>query len=140
MIRRPPRAKRTDTLFPDTTLFRSYHQLFARLQPELERRRLGTSTYFALSLLGERDGRTLSELDTQASAAGASITGLAARQLVLLGLVTASDDADPRLTLTAKGQQVVIELMAVAKTASDDAERSDEHTSELQSLMRIPYA
>src|SRR3546814_16229842 len=88
MIRRPPRAKRTDTLFPDTTLFRSYHQLFARLQPELERRRLGTSTYFALSLLGERDGRTLSELDTQASAAGASITGLAARQLVLLGLVT----------------------------------------------------
>src|SRR3546814_11287910 len=27
MIRRPPRAKRTDTLFPYTTLFRSYHDL-----------------------------------------------------------------------------------------------------------------
>src|SRR3546814_7037290 len=26
MIRRPPRSTRTDTLFPDTTLFRSCHQ------------------------------------------------------------------------------------------------------------------
>src|SRR3546814_18207611 len=25
MIRRPPRSTRTDTLFPDTTLFRSHH-------------------------------------------------------------------------------------------------------------------
>src|SRR3546814_12984829 len=27
MIRRPPRATRTDTLFPDTTLFRSGHYM-----------------------------------------------------------------------------------------------------------------
>src|SRR3546814_17369476 len=27
MIRRPPRSTRTDTLFPYTTLFRSYHQV-----------------------------------------------------------------------------------------------------------------
>src|SRR3546814_7648348 len=27
MIRRPPRSTRTDTLFPYTTLFRSYHEL-----------------------------------------------------------------------------------------------------------------
>src|SRR3546814_20984516 len=29
MIRRPPRSTRTDTLFPYTTLFRSYHRLRA---------------------------------------------------------------------------------------------------------------
>src|SRR3546814_14902803 len=30
MIRRPPRSTRTDTLFPDTTLFRSLHELLLR--------------------------------------------------------------------------------------------------------------
>src|SRR3546814_12066220 len=32
MMRRPPRSTRTDTLFPDTTLFRSYVQV-ERLKP-----------------------------------------------------------------------------------------------------------
>src|SRR3546814_19029491 len=32
MIRRPPRSTRTDTLFPYTTLFRSDHILFEKLQ------------------------------------------------------------------------------------------------------------
>src|SRR3546814_14873626 len=32
MIRRPPRSTRTDTLFPYTTLFRSYSPLFNRLK------------------------------------------------------------------------------------------------------------
>src|SRR3546814_14736415 len=32
MIRRPPRSTRTDTLFPYTTLFRSFHDEFADLQ------------------------------------------------------------------------------------------------------------
>src|SRR3546814_14485396 len=31
MIRRPPRSKRTDTLFPSTTLFRSYKWMVSRL-------------------------------------------------------------------------------------------------------------
>src|SRR3546814_20134665 len=31
MIRRPPRSTRTDTLFPDTTLFRSTKALIVRL-------------------------------------------------------------------------------------------------------------
>src|SRR3546814_16622750 len=34
MIRRPPRATRTDTLFPYTTLFRSFRS-FAHLSPPL---------------------------------------------------------------------------------------------------------
>src|SRR3546814_14251897 len=39
MMRRPPRSTRTDTLFPDTTLFLSRHHAPHR-QPD--RRRLGT--------------------------------------------------------------------------------------------------
>src|SRR3546814_9820609 len=35
MIRRPPRSTRTDTLFPYTTLFRSYRQSALRRPPEL---------------------------------------------------------------------------------------------------------
>src|SRR3546814_6905813 len=74
MIRRPPRATRTDTLFPYTTLFRS-------VQP----RCCGVPVLGRLSFAA------------------------------LIGLV-----ADHH---TAKGDQ-----------------RSEEHTSELQSLMRISYA
>src|SRR3546814_16433402 len=32
MLRRPPRSTRTDTLFPDTTLFRSRTRLFGMLR------------------------------------------------------------------------------------------------------------
>ncbi|MFT4047169.1 MAG: flavin reductase family protein [Solimonas sp.] len=120
-------AAEPGAIAPDFLIYqlgRAYHQIFARLQPELERRRLGTSAYFALSMLGVRDGRTLSELDGLASYTGVGVTDLCARQLVLLGLATASDDADPKLTLTAAGQRTVVELMAAAKAASDDAENS----------------
>src|SRR3546814_13594443 len=47
MTRQPPRAKRTYTLFPYTTLFRSYHDEFMALgETEIARRsqqRLGSS-------------------------------------------------------------------------------------------------
>src|SRR3546814_12846452 len=38
MIRRPPRSTRTDTLFPYTTLFRSYHVMVFGEQSEFLRR------------------------------------------------------------------------------------------------------
>src|SRR3546814_15879513 len=34
MIRRPPRSTRTDTLFPDTTLFRSQQRILLHLVPD----------------------------------------------------------------------------------------------------------
>src|SRR3546814_14008028 len=40
MLRRPPRSKRTDTLFPYTTLFRSLGGRYRRLAPRLPRRPL----------------------------------------------------------------------------------------------------
>src|SRR3546814_7034481 len=79
MIRRPPRSTRTDSLFPDTTLFRSRRSPAARCGRRA--RRCGTR---------DRSGM---------AAAAAADRGQARR-----------------------------------------ARRSEEHTSELQSLMRISYA
>src|SRR3546814_9671194 len=82
MIRRPPRSTRTDTLFPYTTLFRSFN------------------------LVRATDWTRLTEGET-------GLKGLAS------------------------------EMAEQARPATDAVEaggRSEEHTSELQSLMRISYA
>src|SRR3546814_3593121 len=79
MIRRPPRSTRTDTLFPYTTLFRSY----ATIRPG------------ACNLMTAGRGIVHSERTPQAERAAGSACGV---------------------------------------------RRSEEHTSELQSLMRISYA
>src|SRR3546814_3308163 len=90
MRRRPPRTTRTDTLFPDTTLFRSESELRARCERrevhprQFQRARLG------LEQVQRGDaGAALQQFHRQVAPAGA---------------------------------------------------RSEEHTSELQSLMRISYA
>src|SRR3546814_5457214 len=98
MIRRPPESTRTDTLFPDTTLFRSRAHGDADIGLRQRRgivdaiARHGDLAAFALKL--PDDAR------------------LVLRKHVGADLV----DAEPR------------------------GDRSEEHTSELQSLMRISYA
>src|SRR3546814_3054720 len=96
MIRRPPRATRTDTLFPYTTLFRSC-SFCAKLdfRDKYRRRELAT---------------LLEEID-----------GLIAQGVTYLYFI--DEIFLPQAPL----------LQALA-------ERSEEHTSELQSLMRISYA
>src|SRR3546814_4543150 len=87
MIRRPPRSTRTDTLFPYTTLFRSW-------------KRMGSNDHEALAC----------ELQKQ----------------------------NPNLnfdTVYLDDQEVLVE-----NDWDEDDDRSEEHTSELQSLMRISYA
>src|SRR3546814_10491177 len=79
MIRRPPRSTRTDTLFPYTTLFRSYHRSVN--QPEWSFDGLG------------RDGC-----------------------------------------------RVPLPWTTTGSSFGFGDDRSEEHTSELQSLMRISYA
>src|SRR3546814_10865028 len=91
MIRRPPRATRTATLFPYATLFRSV----ARPDHRLARRRLGAVDLFALEIVEPRT-----------------------QHLHRLGAV----------------------LVLAALILLDHDERSEEHTSELQSLMRNSYA
>lgn len=126
-------------LAPDFLIYqlgRAYHQVFRKLQPELDRHGLGGPEYFALSMLGLRDGRTLSELDGQVSHIGARIDRDCGRRLAALGLVQASADSDARLTLTPQGQRTVIELLAAAKAASEDAE-SGFDTSEARLLRQF---
>src|SRR3546814_6533300 len=100
MIRRPPRSTRTDTLFPYTTLFRSWGADEAD-------RRVGKGRVFASSSVGD----ALAKLNVA---------------------------PDAQCTTAAPGGQVV--WLHRTMTASDMYFRSEEHTSELQSLMRISYA
>src|SRR3546814_9749313 len=87
MIRRPPRSKRTDTLFPYTTLFRSILALSSAVRKSM------------LSITGFRSSRSWPQW----------------------GLWT-----DPVPGRSVPNRQL--------------SARSEEHTSELQSLMRISYA
>src|SRR3546814_5052161 len=91
MIRRPPRSTRTDTLFPYTTLFRS----------------------FLLSI---------------------PIAGLAAAVFGFLFGLTATRIKGFYLALTSIAAQFIFHFAVL------NLPRSEEHTSELQSLMRISYA
>src|SRR3546814_17919534 len=92
IIRTPPRSTRTDTLFPETTLFRS-------LQPHLEQR------------------IQLVRLPANACCMSASEWNTGRR---------AARRASTSSTGTVPARSVTT--------------RSEEHTSELQSLMRISYA
>src|SRR3546814_1464643 len=94
MLRRPPRSTRTDTLFPDTTLFR------ARKRPVAQ----------------ERIDKLLSSIKRQLETSGES-----------------------EVAASTIGEMVMNGLKAL-DTVAYIRFRSDEHTSELQSLMRISYA
>src|SRR3546814_7513379 len=92
MRRRPPRATRTDTLFPYTTLFRS--------------------------------------------------TAEATRALIDAGADAVKVGIGPGSICTTRvvAGVGVPQLTAIMECAREAAKRSEEHTSELQSLMRISYA
>src|SRR3546814_8702870 len=111
MLRRPPRSTRTDTLFPYTTLFRSVHGLVG---------------------LAEVDHAALTQ--QQKLVEGVEHVR---RRLV--------DRAQHR-ALAPRGQALNKQILCVngkphkIKHKRARTLRSEEHTSELQSLMRISYA
>src|SRR3546814_4553374 len=107
MLRRPPRATRTDTLFPYTTLFRS--------------RGFGGN---AESCAGLQSISKMFEEKTM------SITAERKTEVITDNARAKGDTGSPEV-------QVAI-LTDRINTLT--AHRSEEHTSELQSLMRISYA
>src|SRR3546814_7885396 len=116
MLRRPPRSTRTDTLFPYTTLFRSG---LVRLVRELR----------AADALDAQD-RWLQTFDR-----GRSMS------LLLFEHIhgESRDRGQAMVDLIAAYRKKGFELSA--KELPDYLPlRSEEHTSELQSLMRISYA
>src|SRR3546814_8752001 len=111
MIRRPPRSTRTDTLFPYTTLFRSRRPVHDRHTQDSP---------------GDGRGRG------PACAAAPSLPDQQAPDL----------DEDLKNGPGAHGQGQRRPMRREGVTAQPDTRdrRSEEHTSELQSLMRISYA
>src|SRR3546814_4930690 len=112
MIRRPPRSTLPDTLFPYTTLFRSHRDRADRADKQCHRYRKPMQ----LARDHQHTGKPLGEW------------------------------IDGRIWHPALCQQVVIEkhrrkLVDILEFEQcQHAHRSEEHTSELQSLMRISYA
>src|SRR3546814_5551989 len=128
MIRRPPRSTRTDTLFPYTTLFRSRRSAIGACVSA--RRTVSTPAKAPRA----RRRRELGRIDR------AMIRRLLFLLPVLVFAVIAgyflwglAPERDPRDVPTAMLDKPVpdFDLAAV---------RSEEHTSELQSLMRLSYA
>src|SRR3546814_1079121 len=114
MIRRPPRSTRTDTLFPYTTLFRS-------LLP-------GDIVYAPIELAVFQKISARAGFERAAREEKASVIFLyRPEEPELLGIVSK----------LAEGKRVI----AYNDQSQVDAlSRSEGHTSELQSLMRISYA
>src|SRR3546814_1813084 len=110
MIRRPPRSTRTDTLFPYTTLFRSD----AVRQP-----------FTGWGLMWTRDD--------VARIGGFLAAGSQSQAIVHQGQLDAALQRDP-------ADRGLAPLDGYRYNNGFWAHRSEEHTSELQSLMRISYA
>src|SRR3546814_950352 len=124
MIRRPPRSTRTYTLFPDTTLFRSSDKRSAsRPEPSGSRARPsalpGSRFLQGQGKLADNGDRRLRQRQHAA--------GHRAEEQALEGGLAARPHHD----------QVDVVLFGQAR---DLLGRSEEHTSELQSLMRRSYA
>src|SRR3546814_3875435 len=121
MIRRPPRSTRTDTLFPYTTLFRSRALLHAdgrRMRPELEQPDRYEPLVVVAPVL-----RTLQPVLDEPEAG---------ENQEREGEGHGGDQIQPRPAGEADG--------AADPDVGGAGHRSEEHTSELQSLMRISYA
>src|SRR3546814_10078568 len=126
MRRRPPRSTRTDTLFPYTTLFRS-------AETALE---YGLVTGIVPA---EELGRQLCALSERLAAKPPEAVRLTKALLI-------APDCSVADRIAAEGALFEERLASAEAAAAFTAffergrKRSEEHTSELQSLMRLSYA
>src|SRR3546814_10848241 len=116
MIRRPPRSTRTDTLFPYTTLFRSGTTV-----------RTGVSQLAAPSCTSRENTAAVNVLEQEHTWKG--VAGVTGRP----GCASPWTNVHER-------SPTVSETAPAAVPVAANARRSEEHTSELQSLMRNSYA
>src|SRR3546814_10047208 len=126
MIRRPPRSTRADTLFPYTTLFRSRAGWTGRCQAA------GAGPYPGHDTAGHHPQQLLR---TGAGRPGAQ-PGQGRARLLDQAETQRWAGAVPR----GRGQRLLRRLRPADAAQREGDARSEEHTSELQSLMRISYA
>src|SRR3546814_7452060 len=129
MIRRPPRSTRTDTLFPYTTLFRSIgflilDRLHLRLRPD------EAAALTGIVLMAGAFATLLAQWGL------IPLLHMSPRTAVLLGAALGALGA----VMTGLSQNLHGIVIGFALASLGFGLRSEEHTSELQSLMRISYA
>src|SRR3546814_7875917 len=131
MIPRPPKSTRTDTLFPYTTLFRSDPR------HRHTRRAIEHEDLAALCGLCDSRHRARSCRHVEKHRLRAQII---IPQIVVCGL----EDPAPSPGLNIEGHQcagyLIVDRATLSAIMVRRGIRSEEHTSELQSLMRISYA
>src|SRR3546814_7153228 len=123
MIRRPPRSTRTDTLFPYTTLFRSLRPRVGNGIGALARRRGG-------------DHRARCRLHRRHLVLA---RGIFARRRPRVGDGGIARRGDRDAGIVERHHAVDVRMRDTAERWIRYGIRSEEHTSELQSLMRISY-
>src|SRR3546814_5584826 len=134
MIRRPPRSTRTDTLFPYTTLFRSPDMVLGALA-------IGQSVNYQRQISYTRAHEQEADrigIQTMA-AAGFDPEGMASFFGKLQQQARLYGNGVPEILLT---HPLSTNRMAEARARAAELGpiRSEEHTSEPPSLMRISYA
>src|SRR3546814_5963425 len=154
MYRRPPRSTRTVTLFPYTTLFRSdgddgaLHRRSGRL------RAIGRlSAGFGVTVAVDGDRRFvfqthISAIDTQPAVGPDADESTGAPDLRFVVNDRAGverrqsrfDFAEPLIDVVRQLIGILIFRLQLGVFDVERVDRSEEHTSELQSLMRISYA
>src|SRR3546814_4733572 len=118
MTRRPPRCTRTDTLFPYTTLFQQARAMSA----------MPTNETIGPDRIGVREGSL--EVSTDA----VYLARFRRNSFTIIEVVTDRWYCLKLLLAEASKNFLIMSLNLCHST------RSEEHTSELQSLMRIAYA
>src|SRR3546814_12393652 len=149
MIRRPPRSTRTDTLFPYTTLFRS-NQARTFGIPRIERQCAHAGRITSVVVIRQVVGLLVHQVlpDTvigcpRAAQAQAHVVAGGSQLRSVDRLAAGDAGEDPRGLGHRLGRLVGLHRGARGehlRAAPAAAARSEEPPSELQSLMRTPYA
>src|SRR3546814_4392120 len=125
MIRRPPRSTRTDTLFPYTTLFRSLVDIPFSYWTIV----LGHATFCIVVVYNNVIARLRRSSPAMIEASmDLGANGFQTFRYVVLPNIATALLAGGMLAFALSFDEIIVTT------------RSEEHTSELQSLMRISYA
>src|SRR3546814_7142362 len=128
MIRRPPRSTRTDTLFPYTTLFRS-RSIGSPIHPG----RFGTEPMIIVD-------KALARLEAEGRPIRVAVIGAGFQGAAVVRQIVKSTPGMRVVGVANRRGEAAVRAYADVGVEASRVERSEEHTSELPSLMRSSYA